>query len=217
MTPRLNSKKFVLMAGNIGSGKTSLTRLIGEKLGWQSAYESVADNPYLADFYKDMRQWSFHLQVYFLGSRAAQHLELTHSPRSVIIDRSIYEDARIFARALNTMGNLPDREYQAYLRLYDLIVNTLPKPDLLIFLRAPVNVLLKRIRIRARSIEDSIDLDYLALLERYYDEWIDRFDLCPVLTIESDAVDFVNKPEQLELVSQRMLDRLAGTEKLVLD
>ncbi|HOE35820.1 MAG TPA: deoxynucleoside kinase, partial [Anaerolineaceae bacterium] len=134
-----------------------------------------------------------------------------------IIDRSIYEDARIFARALNAMGNLQDREYQAYLRLYDLIVSTLPRPDLLIFLKAPVNVLLKRIQIRARSIEDSIDPDYLALLDKYYAEWIDSFDLCPVLTIESDAVDFVNKPEQLDLVTQRILDRLAGTEKLILD
>ena len=217
MSASYNSKKFVLMAGNIGSGKTSLTRLLGDKLGWQTAYESVADNPYLADFYAAMRQWSFHLQIYFLGNRAAQHLELAHSPRSTIIDRSIYEDARIFARALNAMGNLPDREYHAYLRLYDLIVNTLPKPDLLIFLKAPVSVLLKRIRIRARSIEDSIDPAYLTLLEQYYDEWMERFDLCPVLTIESDALDFVNKPEQLELVSQRMLDRLAGTERLVLD
>ncbi|HOT26020.1 MAG TPA: deoxynucleoside kinase [Anaerolineaceae bacterium] len=217
MTSKLRSKKFVLMAGNIGSGKTSLTRLVGEKLGWQTAYESVSDNPYLADFYKDMRQWSFHLQVYFLGNRAAQHIELAQSPRSAIIDRSIYEDARIFARALNAMGNLQDREYQAYLRLYDLIVSTLPRPDLLIFLKAPVNVLLKRIQIRARSIEDSIDPDYLALLDKYYAEWIDSFDLCPVLTIESDAVDFVNKPEQLDLVTQRILDRLAGTEKLILD
>ena len=127
MTSKLRSKKFVLMAGNIGSGKTSLTRLVGEKLGWQTAYESVSDNPYLADFYKDMRQWSFHLQVYFLGNRAAQHIELAQSPRSAIIDRSIYEDARIFARALNAMGNL-QTDYQAYLRLYDLIVSTLPGP-----------------------------------------------------------------------------------------
>jgi len=210
-------KRLILVAGNIGSGKTSLTERIGTRLGYHTAYESVVDNPYLPDFYADMKAWSFHLQIYFLGHRAEQHLEMWRDPRSAIIDRSIYEDAAIFARALNAMGNLQDREYHAYLRLYDLIVNTLPKPDLLIFLKAPVSVLLKRIQIRARSIEDSIDPDYLALLEKYYEEWIESFDLCPVLTIESDAVDFVNRPEQLELVTQRMLDRLAGTEKLILD
>lgn len=205
------------MAGNIGSGKTSLTRLLGNKLGWQTAYESVAGNPYLADFYADMRKWSFHLQVYYLGNRSVQHRQLAASPQSAIIDRSIYEDAHIFARALSEMGNMTEREYQAYLSLYEVVVSNLPKPDLLIYLKAPVPVLMKRIQKRARSIEDNISENYLALLDRFYEEWIDSFDLCPVLTIQSDATDFVNKAEQLDIVINHMMDRLSGTEKIILD
>lgn len=216
-TPKISSKKLVLMAGNIGSGKTSLTRLLGAKLGWQTAYESVVDNPYLPDFYADMRQWSFHLQIYFLGNRSIQHRELAESPTSAISDRSIYEDAHIFARALHQMGNMTDREYDAYLRLYEIVVSTLPKPDLLIYLKAPVPILLKRIQMRARAIENGIDAAYLTLLDEFYEEWIAHFDLCPVLTIQSDTVDFVNKAEQLDLVTSHVLDRLAGSEKIVLD
>ena len=176
------TKRLILLAGNIGAGKTSLTERIGERLGWTTAYESVADNPYLPDFYENMREWAFHLQIYFLGHRAEQHIHLANLPESAILDRSIYEDAHIFARALHHMDNLPDRDYQAYLRLYYLIVNTLPRPDLLIHLQAPVSVLMERIRRRARNIETGIDENYLGLLDRFYQEWIESFDLCPVLT-----------------------------------
>ena len=162
------AKRLVLLAGNIGAGKTSLTERIGEKLGWTTAFESVVDNPYLPDFYQNMQAWSFHLQIYFLGHRADQHLYLSELPQSAILDRSIYEDAHIFARALHHMGNLNDRDYQAYLRLFNLVVERLPKPDLLIYLQAPVPVILQRIRRRARSIEASIDESYLSLLERFY-------------------------------------------------
>ena len=214
---KITSKKFVLMAGNIGSGKTSLTRLLGDKLGWQTAYESVIDNPYLADFYADMRQWAFHLQIYFLGKRSLQHRELAEAPNSAISDRSIYEDAHIFARALNQMGNMTDREFDSYLRLYEVVVSSLPKPDLLIYLKAPVPVLLQRIQIRGRAIEAGIDAGYLSLLDQLYEEWTSSFYLCPVLTIQSDAVDFVNREEQLEIVMSHVLDRLMGSEKIVLD
>src|SRR5512134_213276 len=129
------SKRLILVAGNIGSGKTSLTERIGERLGWCTAYESVADNPYLPDFYADMRAWSFHLQIYFLGHRAEQYLEAARDPRSSILDRSIYEDAFIFARALHHMGNLSERDYLAYRRLFDLVVQSLPPPNLLVYLR----------------------------------------------------------------------------------
>lgn len=209
------AKRLILMAGNIGVGKTSLTERIGERLGWTSAYESVADNPYLPDFYEDMRTWSFHLQIYFLGHRAEQHIYLSQLPESAILDRSIYEDAHIFARALNHMGNLRDRDYHAYLRLYHLVVENLPKPDLLIHLHAPVPILMERIRRRARSIETGIDEGYLALLERFYEEWIQSFDLCPVLTIRSDDLDFVHKTEHLDIVVQRINDRLAGREEVI--
>jgi len=209
------TKRLILLAGNIGAGKTSLTERIGERLEWQTAYESVADNPYLPDFYENMREWAFHLQIYFLGHRAEQHIYLANLPESAILDRSIYEDAHIFARALHHMGNLPDRGYHAYLRLYRLVVRNLPKPDLLIHLQAPVSVLMERIRRRARNIETGIDEDYLALLDRFYQEWIDGFDLCPVLTIRSDDLDFVHKTQHLDIVVQRIKEKLSGREEMV--
>jgi len=133
-------KRLILVAGNIGSGKTSLTERIGERLGWHTAYESVVDNPYLPDFYANMREWAFHLQVYFLGHRAQQHLDMYHDPRSAIIDRSIYEDAFIFARALYSMGNINERDYGTYRKVFDLITATLPHPSLLIYLKCPLNL-----------------------------------------------------------------------------
>jgi deoxyadenosine/deoxycytidine kinase len=209
------AKRFVLMAGNIGTGKTSLTELIGEQLGWRTAFESVADNPYLPDFYSDMKLWSFHLQVYFLGHRADQHINLAMDEQSAIIDRSIYEDAHIFARALHHMGNLTDRDYEAYLNIYQLILTVLPKPDLLIHLRAPVPVLMNRIRKRARDMETGVSVDYLSLLDRFYEEWIETFDLCPVLTIKSDDLDFVHKKHHLEIVTDRIMEKLAGKEEMI--
>jgi deoxyadenosine/deoxycytidine kinase len=209
------TKRIILVAGNIGSGKTSLTERLAGRLNWCSAFESVADNPYLPDFYADMRSWSFHLQVFFLGHRAQQYLELAAASHSAILDRSIYEDAYIFARALHHLGNLSERDYFAYRRVFDLVVANLPPPDLLIYLRAPVPVLVDRIRRRARSIESGIEADYLALLDSFYQDWLETFDICPVLTIQTDDLDFVHKPRHLDIVVQRIQDRLAGKEDLV--
>jgi deoxyadenosine/deoxycytidine kinase len=209
------TKRLVLVAGNIGSGKTTLTGKIGDCLGWKTAYESVVDNPYLPNFYADMKTWSFHLQIYFLGHRAQQYLDMWDAPESVIIDRSIYEDAYIFARALNHMGNLTDLDYQAYLRVFELLVRSLPAPSLLVYLKAPTPVLVERIRQRARNMETGISADYLNLLESYYYEWVHSFDLCPVLTLHTDDLDYVHKPQHLDLVVQRIQDKLAGKEELV--
>ena len=209
------SKRLLLVAGNIGSGKTSLTERIGERLGYRTAYESVSDNPYLSDFYIDMKKWSFHLQVFFLGHRAEQHLELWNDPRSAIIDRSIYEDAYIFARALNHMGNLSEIDYLSYKKVFDLIVKGLPEPDLLVYLKAPVPVLMERIRKRARNMETGISQDYLLLLESFYDDWMTNFDLCPVLTIKTDDLDFVHRPQHLDIVVDRIQDKLSGKEEVV--
>jgi len=209
------AKRLIVVAGNIGAGKTSLTERIGARLGWKTAFESVTDNPYLADFYTDMRSWSFHLQVFFLGHRARQYLDLALDPQSAILDRSIYEDAHIFARALYSMGNLTERDFLAYRRIFDLVVEKLPPPDLLIYLRAPVSILMRRIQSRARSIETGITADYLTLLETYYDEWMQAFDICPVLTIRTDDLDFVHRAKHLNIVIQRIQDRLAGREDLV--
>ncbi|HNZ12679.1 MAG TPA: deoxynucleoside kinase, partial [Anaerolineaceae bacterium] len=196
--------------------KTSLTERLGERMGWRTAYESVADNPYLPDFYADMQAWSFHLQVFFLGHRAEQHMELAADPRPAIIDRSIYEDAFIFARALQIMGNLSERDYATYRQLFDLVVKKLPPPSLLIHLKAPVEVLMKRIHRRGRAIESSISADYLTLLESLYDEWMQAFDLCPVLTIRTDDLDFVHHSKALDEVIERIQDKLAGKEELFL-
>lgn len=209
------TKRFILVAGNIGTGKTSLTELLGARLGWHTTFESVADNPYLADFYADMGQWSFHLQIFFLGHRAHQHLELANNLASAIADRSIYEDAYIFARALHHLGNLSERDYQSYRRLFDLVVAGLPHPDLLLYLKAPVSVLLERIHRRGRAIEGGITSEYLSLLETFYKEWMQAFDLCPVLTLQTDDLDFVHKPKHLDIVVQRIQDKLAGKEDVV--
>ena len=208
------AKHLILMAGNIGSGKTSLTERIGKRLGWQTAYESVANNPYLPDFYRDMKAWSFHLQVFFLGHRAEQHKALYESADSAIIDRSIYEDAHIFARALNHLGNLTDTDYQTYLKVYDLVTSNLPKPDLLIYLKTPVPVLMERIQKRAREIEIGISADYLALLDRFYQEWMASFEQCPVLTILSADLDFVHEEKHLDIVVERIQEKLAGKEEI---
>jgi len=208
-------KRMIVLAGNIGAGKTSLTERIGERLGWTTAYESVGDNPYLPDFYQNMKAWAFHLQIYFLGHRAEQHIQLAEIPESAIVDRSIYEDAHIFARALHHLDNLNDRDYHAFLRLYQLIVNNLPKPDLLIHLQAPVPILMERIRRRARDIETGITEEYLTLLEQFYQEWVKDFDLCPVLTIRSDDLDFVHKTQHLDIVVKRIKDKLSGREEMV--
>jgi deoxyadenosine/deoxycytidine kinase len=208
------AKHLILVAGNIGAGKTSLTERIGARLGWWTGYESVMDNPYLSDFYTDMHAWAFHLQIFFLGHRAEQYLEASRDARSSILDRSIYEDAYIFARALHHMGNLAERDYLAYRRLFDLVVDSLPRPDLMIYLKAPANVLMDRIRRRARNMETGISLDYLALLDSFYDEWLTAFDLCPVLTIRTDDLDFVHQPGHLETVVQRIQDKLAGKETM---
>lgn len=207
-------KRLILVSGNIGSGKTSLTERIGERLGWKTAYESVADNPYLPDFYANMKAWSFHLQVFFLGHRAQQHLELFEDPRSTIIDRSIYEDAYIFARALHSMGNINERDYQTYRQVFNLVVKNLPPPSLLIYLKAPVDVLVKRIHKRGREIESSISPEYLTLLDSYYSDWVANFDLCPVLTLHTGDLDFVHKTAHMDQVVERIQTKLSGKEEI---
>jgi deoxyadenosine/deoxycytidine kinase len=212
----LMRKKIIVVAGNIGAGKTSLTERIGARMGWLTSYESVSDNPYLPDFYADMKTWSFHLQVYFLGHRADQYLQIANASRSALLDRSIYEDAYIFARALHHMGNLSERDYMAYRRLFDVVVNGLPAPDLLIYLKAPVEVLMERIHKRARGMETGISAEYLNLLDSFYDDWLKAFDLCPVMTIRTDNLDYVNQSSALDIVTKRITDKLAGKEVIEL-
>lgn len=211
----MKHKHLLLVAGNIGAGKTTITQRLSERLDWLSGYETVSTNPFLPDFYADMKQWSFHLQVYFLGDRAEMHRQMAAGKTSAIIDRSIYEDLHIFTRALREMGNMTEQEYDAYRRVYDLVLETLPEPDLLLYLRAPVDVLVDRIRSRGREIESSISADYLALLDSFYTEWMAEFDICPVLTIPADNLDFVNNERHLDIIIDRIEQKLAGKEEVI--
>lgn len=184
---------FVAIAGNIGSGKSSLTKLLSAHYEWKAFYESVEDNPYLADFYKDMARWAFNLQVYFLSKRFNDHKRIVEGSESVIQDRSIYEDAEIFAKNLHVIGKIDDRDYTNYVELYKVMMQYLKPPDLLIFLDARVDTLLKQIGRRGRDYEQSIPREYLEHLSHHYKDWIHGYRLGPLLVIPSDEVDFVHE------------------------
>lgn len=195
---RSKRKVFIAVAGNIGAGKSSLTQLLSLRYGWKPFFESVEDNPYLNDFYANMKRWSFNLQVYFLSNRFRSHKAITEGPESVILDRVIYEDAEIFARNLYEIGNMEQRDYENYVALYDVMTEYLRPPDLLIYLRANVDTLVQQISLRGRDFEQSIKKEYLEQLNRHYESWIARYKKGPLLVVESDELDFVNKQEDLE-------------------
>jgi deoxyadenosine/deoxycytidine kinase len=210
-------KKFIGVAGNIGVGKSTLTALLTEGVGWEPFYEAVDDNPYLADFYKDMRQWSFHSQVFFLSRRLRHHRKLLDRPGTVVQDRTVYEDAEIFAENLYRQGNMSQRDYRTYRELYEAMGLFLPPPDLIIYLRASVPTLQRRIRMRGRDFEQEVPADYLEQLNQLYEEWIDGFSLCPVLTVPSDNLDFVKYNSHMELIAAKIVEKLTGKEVVVFD
>jgi deoxyadenosine/deoxycytidine kinase len=195
---------FFTIAGNIGSGKSSLTSLLHARFGWQPFFESVDDNPYLEDFYGDMRRWSFHLQVYFLSQRFITHRDITASPRDVVQDRSIYEDAEIFAKNLHAIGRMDDRDYANYRALFDSMTSYLRAPDLMVYLRASVDTLLRQITLRGRSYEQGIERSYLEQLNALYEEWIAGYALGPLLVIDTDTTDFVHDAAQQEEILRRI-------------
>jgi hypothetical protein len=203
-------KVFIAVAGNIGAGKSSLTRLLAKRFGWKPYFESVADNPYLEDFYADMGRWSFNLQVYFLSNRFRSHKAITEGRGSVILDRVIYEDAEIFARNLHQIGRMDPRDYRNYVALYEVMTEYLHSPDLLIYLRARVDTLLKQIALRGRDFEQSISREYLEQLNRHYESWIRRYRRGPLLVVPSDKLDFVNRREDLDAVVEMIRKKLAG-------
>jgi deoxyadenosine/deoxycytidine kinase len=210
-------KKFIAVAGNIGVGKSTLTAMLSERLSWEPFYEAVDDNPYLADFYQDMRQWSFHSQVFFLSRRLRHHRAILDRPGTVVQDRSVYEDAEIFAENLFRQGQMTERDYHTYRELYEAMGLFLPPPDLVVYLRASVPTLLKRIRKRGRDFERRVTAEYLEQLNRLYEEWTERFSLCPVLTVPSDNLDFVQYNSHMELIAAKIVERLAGKEVVVFD
>lgn len=210
-------KKFIAVAGNIGVGKSTLTAMLAEKLAWEPFYEAVDDNPYLADFYGNMQQWSFHSQVFFLSRRLRHHRQILDRPGTVVQDRSVYEDAEVFAENLYRQGNMTERDYRTYRELYAAMGLFLPPPDLVVYLRASVPVLVKRIRKRGRDFERQVSPDYLEQLNRLYEEWIERFSLCPVLTVPADNLDFVQFNSHMELIAAKIVDKLSGKELVVFD
>ena len=210
------ARTFCAVAGNIGSGKSTLTGLLAERLAWRPYYEHVEGNPYLADFYADMRRWAFHLQVYFLSKRFQHHQEILASPVSVIQDRTIYEDAEIFARNLHENDFLDGRDHDNYRELFDTMTQFLAPPDLLIYLRTSVPVLVERIRARGRDYERAIPVEYLEQLNRHYEDWIARWDRSPVLIVETDACNLAVEEAELEVVADRVQRLLEATRGYIL-
>ncbi len=208
-------KRFIAVAGNIGVGKSTLVKLLAEKLDFKPFFEPVSDNPYLADFYQDMRAWAFHSQIFFLTRRLRIHRELIDHPGSAIQDRSVYEDAEIFACNLYRQGLIGERDYKSYHELYQVLADFLPPPDLVIYLRASLTTLGDRIHQRDRDYERSIAPTYLLQLNDLYEEWIDGFRLCPVLTVPADALDFVAYPSHLDLIVRKVEEKLMGQEEVI--
>lgn len=199
----------IAIAGNIGSGKTTLTRLLAKHFGWKPHFEEVDNNPYLESFYDDMQRWSFNLQIYFLNNRLRQVLDIRQSGQDVIQDRTIYEDAYIFAANLYDMGLMETRDYESYQSLFELMTSFIQAPDLLIYLRASVPTLVRQIQKRNRDYEQSIRLDYLKALNKRYENWISTYNKGKLLIIESDNIELEN-PEDLSVIIDNINASLNG-------
>ncbi|MEC7182461.1 MAG: deoxynucleoside kinase [Bdellovibrionota bacterium] len=205
-------KMFVAVAGNIGSGKTTLTKKLSQRLNWKPQYEPVDNNPYLADFYKDMSRWSFELQVYFLTHRFNSHRLIECSNFSAIQDRSIYEDAYIFARSLFEKGHMSKREYENYYRLFMTMTQFMGSPTLMIFLKRSVHKLMERIRERGRECEKEISTDYISQLNEYYHDWYETYNLGKAIIVDTDDLDFLNNEDQFERLVQKIQDSMEQQE-----
>lgn len=202
------NKMFVIVAGNIGCGKTTLTQNISERLGWRPMYESVDDNPYLDDFYKDMERWSFPLQIHFLTHRFNTHRKIETSNFSAIQDRSIYEDANIFARSLYEQGKMSARDYTNYMSLYKTMTDYLGPPTLMIYLKRSVPKLMERIRQRGRVCENSIGQDYIGRLNYYYEDWFNQYDMGKCLIVDTDDLDFLHNGLHFDRLVQRIYESI---------
>ena len=200
----------IAIAGNIGAGKTSLTDLLSKHYKWQGHFEEVVENPYLDDFYHQMERWSFNLQIYFLNSRFGQLIEIQKSGKNVIQDRSIYEDAHIFAPNLHAMGLLSQRDYQNYKSLFELMENMVTGPDLMIYLRSSIPNLVGNIHKRGREFENSISIDYLSRLNERYEAWIHNYDKGKLLIIDVDELDFVDTAADMKSIIERIDSKIKG-------
>ncbi len=203
----------VAIAGNIGAGKTTLTKLLAKHFSWEAQFEDVLENPYLEDFYNKMERWSFNLQIYFLNSRFRQILDIRESGKEIIQDRTIYEDAHIFAPNLHAMGLMTNRDYENYRSLFDLMESVVQGPDLLIYLRSSIPNLVSQIHKRGREYENSISIDYLSRLNERYEAWIHNYDKGNLLIIDVDNINFVDNPEDLGNIITRVDGEINGLFK----
>ena len=203
----------VAIAGNIGAGKTTLTKLLAKHFQWEPQFEDVLENPYLEDFYHTMERWSFNLQIYFLNSRFRQILELRESGKAIIQDRTIYEDAHIFAPNLHAMGLMTNRDFENYRSIFDLMESVVKGPDLLIYLRSSIPNLVAQIHKRGRDYENSISIDYLSRLNERYEAWVHDYNKGPLLIIDVDNINFVDNPEDLGNIITKVDGELNGLFK----
>lgn len=199
----------IAVAGNIGCGKTTLTKMLAKRYNWEPRYESVDFNPYLEDFYADMNRWSFNLQIYFLNTRFRDVVEISKSKNTIVQDRTIYEDAKIFAPNIHAMGRMSDRDFANYSDLFDLMMSLVKKPDLMIYLRASVPHLVAQIQKRGREYEQTMSLDYLKGLNDRYEEWIKNYD-GRLLVVDVDSLDFQNNPKDFENITEKIDSLLFG-------
>ena len=204
------SVKHIAIAGNIGAGKTTLATQLSKHLNWEVQYEEADNNPYLSDFYHDMQRWSFNLQIFFLNSRYRQVLKIKRGDKTIVQDRSIYEDAHIFAPNLHEMGLMSKRDYDNYFSLFQLMVESITPPDLMIYLKAGVPTLVDHIQARGRDYEGNISIDYLRRLNERYDNWISNYKIGKLLVINSDEIDFINRPEDLGIIVSKVQAELHG-------
>ena len=202
--------KHIAIAGNIGSGKTTLTTLLSKHYDWEPHYEALDENPYISDFYEDMPRWSFNLQIYFLNSRFNSLLRIAETSKTVVQDRTIFEDSKIFAPNLHSMGLMTTRDFETYESLFTSIKSMIQAPDLMVYLRGSIPTLVSRIQKRGREYEDSIRLDYLKRLNERYEAWITKYDEGPLLIIDVDDIDFESNPEDLGDVIKKIDAQLHG-------
>ena len=200
----------IAVAGNIGAGKTTLTKMLAKHFKWEAHFEDVDDNPYLDDFYHSMERWSFNLQIYFLNSRFRQILEIRKTGKKTIQDRTIYEDAFIFAPNLHAMGLMTNRDYTNYKLLFDLMEDLVGPPDLMIYLRSSIPNLVKQIHMRGRDYENTISIEYLSRLNERYEAWIQTYDKSKLVIIDVDNIDYVNNPEDLGAIIQKIDAEING-------